>query len=639
MRKFVTILGIAGGLVLLLLLGVAIAVWAVDPNEFIGPLQARTKAATGRDVTIGGGVELKLGLVPKLVARDVRIGNAPWAKTPDMLAAKSVEVEVALLPLLRRRFELVRFNLVEPRIALETNPQGRGNWELPATPGAAGAPNAASGSTVLGVDNLAITRGELTYRDGATGSETVVVIDELSLSARDAQSPVNAEFRGKIDGIAVALTGNLGPLATLAERRLPYPVSVQGEVEGKKAAAAFKLRRAEGLVELQDIDVTSGASNVKGHVEIREGAPRATWTVNLTSPSLAVDDLPLPRAVAPATKKASAGSSAATRFVFADTAVPFGALRTNNATGEVTIGRLVLPGGRALDRIRAQFTLRDGKLDVPALQASVFGGTLSGSLSVDAHGPAPVIALRVDGRELDLAALLAVAGVTREVRGGKTQVAIDVTMRGDSPRKWASGVNGRVRVTVGPATLVNTKLDSALAFDRLVQEVNPFRTVESLTELRCAVVRLPLAGGVAQIDRTIAVETKQIDVSASGTLDFRSETLDLSIRPRIRQGIPVQIPQIAELVRFRGTFTAPAVTVDAVASAAAIARIGAAVGTGGLSMLGESLVANSGPGACDVAAGKTPSKATESASTTTKRGAAPTGTEDLGKALGRLFGR
>jgi hypothetical protein len=641
MRTFVTILGIAGGIVLLLLLGVAIAVWAIDPNEFVGPLQARIKAATGRDVTIGGGIELKLGLEPKLVAKDVRMGNAPWARTPDMVTAKSVEVEVALLPLLRRRFELLRFNLIEPRIALETNAQGRGNWELTATPGAAGAPGADSGATTLSIGNLAITRGELTYRDGATGSETHVVIDELALSARDAQSPVNAEFRGKIDGIAVALTGNLGPLATLADRRLPYPVAVQGDVGGKKASAAAKVRRADGLVELQDIDVTSGASNVKGRVEIREAGPRATWTVDLASPSLAVDDLPLPRAAAPATKKAPVGTSGTARFLFSDMALPFEALRKNNAKGEVTIGRLTLTGGRPLDRIHVQFTLRDGKLDVPAFQASALGGTVSGSLSIDAsHGQAPAIALSVDGHALDLAAVLAMAGVAREVRGGKTEVAIDVTMRGDSPRKWASGVGGRVRATVGPATLVNAKLDPALAFDRLAQAVNPFRAVDPSTELRCAVIRLPLAGGVAQIDRAIAVETKQADISASGTLDFRNETLDLSIRPRIRQGIRVEIPQIAEIVRFRGTFTTPTVAVDAVASAAAIARIGAAVGTGGLSMLGESMIASGGPGACDVALGKaSPVTPTDPGAGAAKRRLPPTGDEDLGKAIGRLFQR
>src|SRR6185436_15327002 len=121
-----------------------------------------------------------------------------------------------------------------------------------------------------------------------------------------------------------------------------------------------------------------------------------------------------------------------------------------------------------------------------------------------------------------------------------------------------------------------------------------------------AVIRLPLAGGVAQVDRSIAFETKEIDATMSGTLDFRNETLDLSIRPRVRQGIPIEIPQIAELVRFRGPFTAPTVSVDAVASATAIARIGAAIGTGGLSVLGETLLkaGSAGAGACDVALGK-----------------------------------
>src|SRR6185436_10627790 len=120
-----------------------------------------------------------------------------------------------------------------------------------------------------------------------------------------------------------------------------------------------------------------------------------------------------------------------------------------------------------------------------------------------------------------------------------------------------------------------------------------------------AVIRLPLAGGVAQVDRSIAFETREIDATMSGTLDFRNETLDLSIRPRVRQGVRIEIPQIAQLVRFRGPFTGPKVTIDAVASATVIARIGAAVSTGGLSVLGETLIATGaqGAGACSVALG------------------------------------
>ncbi|MEO8304939.1 MAG: AsmA family protein [Betaproteobacteria bacterium] len=642
MRTTLTILGIAGGVVLLVLLGVAIAVWTVDPNQFIGPIQARIKASTGRDIAIKGGIDLKLGLEPKLVVHDVRIGNAPWAKGQDMVTAKSIEAQVALLPLLRRHFELVRLNLVDPVIALETNAAGEGNWELAPPKGGASAPAGSASPGALGIGDLAITRGALTYRDGATGAETHVVIDELSLRARDAQSPVNAEFRGTIDGIAVAMTGNLGPLATLAERRLPYPVALQGEVAGRKTSVAVKVQRSDGLVELQDIDASSGGTKLRGKLGIRQTGKTTTYAVNLTSPSMSLDDLALPAASAPPAKHPASAGAGSKHLVFSDAPVSFDALHKNDASGEIAIDWLVLSAGRSLEKVRIQFTLQGGKLDVSSFQAAGLGGTLAGKLSIDtSRGPSPAIALVLDGHQLDIAALLSAAGVAREMRGGKTELAIDVTMKGDSPHKWMSAINGRARAVVGPATVVNTKLDPTLSFDKLAQLVNPFRAAEPNTELKCAVVRLPLSNGVAQVDRSIAVETKEMDVGVTGSLDFRNETLDLAIRPRVRQGISINIAQFAELVRFHGPFTAPTVGVDAMASAATIARIGAAIGTGGLSILGETLLSSAsgsgggGAGACDIALGKATPPAASGSQSATSGISNPVG--DIGNAVGRLF--
>jgi uncharacterized protein involved in outer membrane biogenesis len=320
----------------------------------------------------------------------------------------------------------------------------------------------------------------------------------------------------------------------------------------------------------------------------------------------------------------------------------FDVLRARNADGEIAIQRLTLGSDRTLDRVHAKFSLRDGKLEAPAVQASAYGGTIAGSVAIDtARGKPPVIALRGEGRGLDLAALLAAAGASREVRGGKTNVTIDVTMRGDSPHQWMSGISGRAQAVVGRATLVNTKLDPAVALDRLAEAINPFRKVNPSTELQCAVIRLPLAAGVAQVDRSIGFETKELEASISGTLDFRNETLDLSIRPRVRHGIPIEIPQIAELVRFRGPFASPAVTVDAVASATAIARIGAAIGTGGLSVLGETIFAQAGAsgGACEIALGKSGAAAANTAAQPEKRDSSSNPIGDVGKALKGLFQR
>ncbi len=641
MRPLFLILAYAGGLVLLVLAGIGIAVWAVDPNELVGPLQARIRAVTGRDITIGGGIDLKLGLVPKLVLNDVRVGNAPGGVAPNLVAAKRVEFEVALLPLLRRNVELVRLELVEPTIALETNRDGRGNWDMGAASDSAAASGAGSSTGAFAIGNLAITRGELTYRDGATGVVTRIAIDALALSVRDVQSPIAADFRGKVDGTAVALAGKLGSPATLAKPSMPFAVAVKGEIAGRKLAVAVKVRRADDRIELQDIDVTFGSSAIKGTVDIQNVGAKATWTVKLASSALDVGDLPAPSTSTSTVPAASGGGSS--RFVFPEAPVSFDLLRARDVNGEVAIDRLTLPGGRTLERVGARFTLHDGKLDAPAVHATVYGGTISGALTVDAtRGRTPLIALRAQGRELALAALLAAAGVARETRGGKTNVVVDVTMRGDSPHQWMSGINGHVRAVAGPATFVNAKLDPALAFDRLAQAVNPFRAANPTTEVHCAVIRLPLANGIAHVDRSIAMETKEIDVAMTGTLDFRTETLDLAIRPRIRQGIPIEIPQIAELVRFRGPFAAPAVTIDATASAATLARIGAAIGTGGLSLLGESVIAQGGggAGACDIALGKGPAPSAKPAHASPASSSnAQSGADDLGKALEYLFRR
>ena len=79
MRLFWRILAGIGSLVLLLLIAVAIAISTVDVKTFIGPVQTRVKDSTGRDLTVGGDIDLKFSLEPKLVVQDVALSNAPWA--------------------------------------------------------------------------------------------------------------------------------------------------------------------------------------------------------------------------------------------------------------------------------------------------------------------------------------------------------------------------------------------------------------------------------------------------------------------------------------------------------------------------------------------------------------------------------
>jgi uncharacterized protein involved in outer membrane biogenesis len=117
-RTALVILAVAGGITAIILVAVAIAVATVDLHTVIGPVQARVKAATGRDLAINGPIDLKLSLEPKVVFSDVTFSNAPGSKIADMVRAKRIEAQVRLLPLLSRRFEVVEVTLTDPVIVL-----------------------------------------------------------------------------------------------------------------------------------------------------------------------------------------------------------------------------------------------------------------------------------------------------------------------------------------------------------------------------------------------------------------------------------------------------------------------------------------------------------------------------------------
>ena len=641
MRIFWRTLAVLGGVVLLLLIAIAIAIRTVDVKEFIGPIQQRVKEATGRDLTVRGGIDLKLGLEPKLVLDDVTLGNAPWSKQPQMITAKHVEAQIELLPLLHKRFEVISFKLIGPTIALETDASGKGNWEFPSLSTAANANTQAPSGATLGrfaVGDIAVSDGAVTFRDGKTGEVTTIVVEDFSVHARDALSPVSGRFRGKINDTAVALEGDFGPLDQLMRQKWPYPVTVQGDINGKKATVDTQLTVKDSVVGLDNLKVGSGSSQITGKMAVVAVGTRPKVTFKFDASTLWVADLSFP-AIAAAAAKAVAKS----KYVFSDQAIDVGALKDFDAEGEIAVGTLTLLDGRKLGQVHVQFTLLNGKLDVPLLQATALGGTVLGHAQLDAsRAPNAALSLHIEAKNLDLAAIAAAAGVQRELRGGKTELKADLTAHGASPRQWASTASGNIVAVVGPATLAGGKVNPDSSLDQLAGAVNPFREIDSTTQLHCAVIRLPLVNGIATVDRSIAAETSKLGATASGRLDFRDETLDLAFRPQIRQGVKIEIPQVAELVHLRGPFASPAVGIDATATAATVARLGAAVYTGGLSILGESLLAQAkgDPGApCQIALGHGAGTTTAAAKPATNANPAATATQDVGKALGRLLGR
>ena len=101
-----------GALVALVVLGVLVVVWLVDPNSFKSNIEAAVRDATGREFTLVGDIEL--GFFPWLALRtgEGRFGNAPGFGPEPMVSWKSAQLGAKLFPLLRGE-------LVADRVLLE----------------------------------------------------------------------------------------------------------------------------------------------------------------------------------------------------------------------------------------------------------------------------------------------------------------------------------------------------------------------------------------------------------------------------------------------------------------------------------------------------------------------------------------
>ena len=117
------------GLALVVLVAAAAALLlSVDVGSYRGEIEAEFRKATGRDLAIGGDIDLSISFSPAVVVERVSIANAGWGSRPAMVSLERAEAEVELLPLLAGDIRVTRLVLVEPDILLETNADGLSNW-------------------------------------------------------------------------------------------------------------------------------------------------------------------------------------------------------------------------------------------------------------------------------------------------------------------------------------------------------------------------------------------------------------------------------------------------------------------------------------------------------------------------------
>ena len=160
----------ASGIVGLLIVALLAAPALIDVNSYKPEIIAQVKKATGRDLVLDGPISLSLLPMPTVTIDGVKFFNVQGSKNPNMVEVKSVTVKPALGALLTGSLEVSEVTLVEPKIVLEINAEGKPNWEF--TPSVAEAKPAApkpSSAKPLSLGRLTIENGTLIFSDSKAG--------------------------------------------------------------------------------------------------------------------------------------------------------------------------------------------------------------------------------------------------------------------------------------------------------------------------------------------------------------------------------------------------------------------------------------------------------------------------------------
>ncbi|HEY1722711.1 MAG TPA: AsmA family protein [Magnetospirillaceae bacterium] len=204
--------GIVIGVVVIIIALLVAAPMLVPVDTVRAQIVSAVKDATGRDLDIKGGLSVSVFPSLAVTAKDVTFSNASWAGDKPMASLAKLDLHLRLLPLLSKHIEISSFVLEKPVIDLQTDKNGRGNWEFgqvatagTATPAqqqkgvakeaAPAGTKPASGGGGLGIGEIAlgdvrIIDGQVAYHDGVTNKTDGADAINLKVSLPNMDSPL-----------------------------------------------------------------------------------------------------------------------------------------------------------------------------------------------------------------------------------------------------------------------------------------------------------------------------------------------------------------------------------------------------------------------------------------------------------------
>jgi len=345
----------------------------------------------------------------------------------------------------------------------------------------------------------------------------------------------------------------------------PKPFSLKSRVSGDT-----------GAFELGDIDARLGESQAGGDLQIGLGRP-VTIRGTLDAPYL-----DLSRLLLEDTQRPDSGA-ADSAFVFDDTPLQRIDDYGLDIDAALNVAKADL-GNTVLRDVQLGVQLANSRLELaPFSLRGLRGGTFHGSVVVDDSGPAHVLEVAMDAEDLRLG----LSSTPDQDPSTYAPVELHFVLRGsgNTRREMASSLGGTLRVYAGSGLIASAGVDILFSdfLTELFTTLDPLAVDNEYTRMECSVFAADIIDGHVALEPAV-IHLEQFTIFSKGTVDLRSEKINLSFNTKPRKGLGITPGTVINtLIKVGGTLKAPAIELDPAGAVVA--------GTLGFATAGLSVVA------------------------------------------------
>ena len=432
MKALKYVLYAVGALIVLVLVAIGIVFAVFDPNDYKPQIVQLVKERTGRTLTIGGDIRLKI--FPKIGAAVGKTTLSERNSEKVFAGVDEAQVYVALIPLFSGQMVVDQVRLDGLRVDLIKHKDGSSNFSdlsgseamEKKTPERARRetpkPQAGTKANIkLDVSGVRITNSRVTWRDETSGNDLTVDLVELKTGrlADRVPSPFEldialkgvkpkADLRAKATGVlTLDLTGEQYSVKGLDAKLSGSALDVSGI--GAQLKADVEADGAKQLVKVSGLDLDAKANRGRDGFNLKMSAPRVQSSPDV----LAVEGL-----------SASITGTVA-GMTLTDSSLKAPALRVNLGANQVLVQGLTLTAKGKLGADGLEVNLAAPKLEVANDKAS--GESVSFTAKLAGAERAADVNLKLSAVE-GSAKALKIAALTLGVDGRQKDNAVKGTI-------------------------------------------------------------------------------------------------------------------------------------------------------------------------------------------------------------------